>query len=156
MQIVDNEYSALEQVTGSDHRPVKFEFSIKDFFAQDINNSVGQASIMIESLQLTNIDYDLLKELGTFSEFPLHIRASFVAPWIDYDNQKMVFASSPLVQEGITKVDFDKFPEQLSVSILSKQELASQRMLVLLWARTENGDEEKLIGHVNVCMGKAR
>ena len=125
MEIIDNEYCALDQTTGSDHRPVKLSFSIKDFFTHTFDHTPCHASIIFDSMQLGNLNHELLVEmLPTFTDYAIKIRACFIAPWIDYDNQNMVFASTPLLNNIRHAIDFSEFPEELSVAIRDMEDLA--------------------------------
>ena len=108
--------------------------------------TIGEAHLIVEKLWLKELNYELLiglmkiTEEISFREVPLHLRLSFLAPWIDYNSQKKVFSATKKIEsKAVTGVIFDQIPE-LACAISSLRELSNKRLLILLWCREDNSD----------------
>jgi len=76
--------------------------------------TIGEAHLHIEKLWLRELNYELLIGLGKISEeinfkkTPLHLRLSFLAPWIDYNSTRRVFSAVKKVEsKAATGVNFE-------------------------------------------------
>ena len=171
--MVEEVYTCLHDVFGSDHRPVNRIITIKNFkqpkFAEvhkllDTNNAIqGYGMFDIDLVDIRILD---LGRIGKLTKFdfsdvtkPLQLRVSFYNSALDTSTSPIVFSQEQLAPANANEIQVDPWTSErlpCLYTAFNTFSLASQsRLMMFIWAcgpAEHFPNEEMLLGQVNIKM----
>ena len=166
LQVVEDSYSCLHHIFGSDHRPVCLSLTIKDFKQPDFADIQkllaeddpiqGYGQFDIEMIDIRNLDLNRISKLTKFefSEMtkPIQLRVSFFDCALDTASSPIIFSQEKLVKINASEISVTWEKQSLPSlhSALNTVELAKRsRLMMFIWAcgPTEHfPNDEMLLG----------